>query len=250
MILLIDAGNTRVKWRLVGADATSVHAEGACAHDEIGLLGAQIESRLQAGSAPQARMVGIIGTNVAGAAVAERIAALACPWGLTPEWLTPQASCAGIINGYDNPAQLGADRWAALIGARQLHAGDCLVVSAGTATTVDLLSADGHFEGGLILPGVDLMQRALAGGTAQLPLADGRFALAPRCTADAIRSGCLQAQAGAVERMFRQIAAHPAPLCLLTGGAAEAFAPLLDLPLRQVDNLVLLGLQAIVRSRH
>ena len=245
MILLVDAGNTRVKWRIVGADAAAVRTEGACAHDELDSLGDQIAAL--AGLPPSGPHIGrIVGTNVAGPAVAERIAALAQPWGLAPEWLTPVAVCAGVTNLYDNPAQLGADRWAALIGARRLHAGDCLVVSAGTATTVDLLTADGRFQGGLILPGVELMQRALAGGTAQLPLAAGHFALAPRCTADAIRSGCLQAQAGAVERMFHQIADRPDPLCLLAGGAVNAFAHLLDLPQRRVDNLVLLGLQTIV----
>ncbi|ATE58571.1 type III pantothenate kinase [Thauera sinica] len=241
MILLVDAGNTRVKWRLVGADAATPRAEGACTHDEIERLGAPL--------ARYAPITRIVGTNVAGPAVAGHFAALAQAWGVVPEWVTPTASCAGVTNRYDDPAQLGADRWAALIGARRLHAGDCLVVSAGTATTVDLLTADGCFEGGLILPGVELMQRALASGTAQLPLTEGHFAPAPRCTADAIRSGCLQAQAGAVERMFRQIADRPDPLCLLAGGAADAFAPLLGLPLRRVDSLVLPGLQAIVSSR-
>ncbi|MGD9871544.1 MAG: type III pantothenate kinase, partial [Thauera sp.] len=76
----------------------------------------------------------------------------------------------------------------------------------------------------------------------QLPFAEGRFALQPRRTADAIRSGCLQAQAGAVERMFRQIAHAPDARCLLGGGAADSFADLLDIPLRRVDNLVLAGL--------
>ena len=96
-----------------------------------------------------------------------------------------------------------------------------------------------------ILPGLDLMLQSLARGTAQLPLADGRFSLQPRCTVDAIRSGCLQAQAGAVERMFRQIADEPQALCLLGGGAADSFADLLEIPLRRADNLVLTGLGAI-----
>jgi type III pantothenate kinase len=126
-----------------------------------------------------------------------------------------------------------------------MHPHAALVVTAGTATTVDLLSSDGDFLGGLILPGIDLMQQALARGTAQLPLADGHFALQPRRTIDAIRSGCLNAQAGAVERMFRQIRHEPHAICLLGGGAADAFAPLLDLPLRRIDNLVLQGLAAL-----
>ena len=119
------------------------------------------------------------------------------------------------------------------------------MVTAGTATTVDLLSETGDFLGGLILPGVELMQQALARGTAQLPLADGRFALQPRCTVDAIHSGCLQAQAGAVERMFAQIAHAPDALCLLGGGAADSFAGLLQIPVRRVENLVLSGLGAV-----
>ena len=116
---------------------------------------------------------------------------------------------------------------------------------AGTATTVDLLSREGDFLGGLILPGVALMQQALAQGTAQLPLADGRFALQPRRTVDAIHSGCLQAQAGAIERMFGQIAGAPHAVCLLSGGAADSLAGLLEIPLRRVDNLVLTGLGAV-----
>ena len=135
-----------------------------------------------------------------------------------------------------------------IIGARAVHAYASVVVMAGTATTVDLLSASGDFLGGLILPGVELMQQSLARGTAQLPSASGKFRLQPRCTLDAIRSGCLQAQAGAVERMFRQIATQPDALCLLSGGAADGFAELLDIPLQRIDNLVLHGLAVFAAS--
>ncbi|MBN8443641.1 MAG: type III pantothenate kinase [Thauera sp.] len=240
MILLLDAGNTRVKWCAMDTGARAALDEGACAHDEVEALAAVLRRH--------SAITRIVGTNVAGLAMANRIDAIARAVDLVPQWLTPLPYCCGVSSRYDKPAQLGADRWAALIGARQLHQADCLVVSAGTATTIDLLTADGHFEGGLILPGVELMQRALADGTAQLPLAHGRFALTPRCTADAIHSGCLQAQAGAVERMFRQIADRPGALCLLAGGAADQFANLLDIPVRRIDNLVLIGLQAIVRT--
>lgn len=236
MILLVDAGNTRIKWRVV-ASAAALQAvdEGALDHAEAGEL-----------AAVRARHPGLrraLGCNVAGTAVAGRISA-ACT-GLNIEWLVSGAALAGVRNLYAQPAQLGADRWAALIGARALHPHACLVVTAGTATTVDLLSASGDFLGGLILPGVDLMLQSLARGTAQLPLADGRFSLQPRCTVDAIRSGCLQAQAGAVERMFSQIADEAQATCLLGGGAADSFAGLLEIPVRRVDNLVLTGLGAI-----
>ena len=161
--------------------------------------------------------------------------------------LCEQAQC-GVRNLYDNPAQLGADRWAALIGARTLHAGACLVVCAGTATTVDVLDDEGNFQGGLILPGVALMVRALAGNTAQLPLAEGKFAGLPRNTADAIVSGCLHAQAGAIERMFEQVVAYAEATCLVGGGAAAQLCDLLRIPTRQVDTLVLEGLARIGRE--
>ncbi|ENO81447.1 type III pantothenate kinase [Thauera mechernichensis] len=239
MILLIDAGNTRVKWRLTAADAPrQAIEEGALAHDAIGSL-ASLRARYPALSRA-------VGCNVAGAAIAAHLDQTLAGIGI--EWLRPGANCCGVRNHYEQPARLGADRWAALIGARQLHRQACLVVTAGTATTIDLLSADGEFLGGLILPGVDLMQHALAHGTAQLPLAEGRFTLQPRRTVDAIHSGCLLAQAGAVERMFRQIASQPQAKCLLGGGAADSFAGLLDIPLRRVDNLVLIGLGAIAAA--
>ena len=79
-----------------------------------------------------------------------------------------------------------------------------------------------------------------------LPFADGRFELLPRRTADAIVSGCLHAQLGAIERMFRLVASQPGAVCLLNGGAAVSLAPLLEIPLRRVDNLVLEGLACML----
>jgi type III pantothenate kinase len=106
-----------------------------------------------------------------------------------------------VTNGYADPGQLGADRWAALIGARQIHRGTVLVVNSGTATTVDVLSSSGFFRGGVILPGIELMKEALAARTAGLPFTRGEFAEQPR-TADAVESGNLLAQVGVVERMY------------------------------------------------
>jgi type III pantothenate kinase len=110
------------------------------------------------------------------------------------------------------------------------------VVTAGTATTIDVLSAEGEFSGGVILPGEELMRRSLAGNTARLPMADGELVALPRCTMDAITSGCLHAQAGAD------------PQCLLNGGAAERIAPALRIPFLLTDNLVLEGLAAIAEN--
>lgn len=235
MILLLDAGNTRIKWRVL--DEGGMRAEGALGHHQL----AELESAIAAHPAI-ARMVG---TNVAGAEIAHGIEHMLAARGLAASWVRASRECCGVRNHYAQPAQLGADRWAALVGARSMHTGACLVVCAGTATTVDVLDAGGNFQGGIILPGVDVMRHSLAGNTAQLALANGAFSLLPRNTADAIESGCLQAQTGAVERMFAQLAQQPDALCLLSGGAADRFAPLLGIPLRRFENLVLHGLSVI-----
>ncbi|NMG36725.1 type III pantothenate kinase [Azoarcus sp. TTM-91] len=240
MILLLDVGNTRIKWRLQAATAGAPPQEGNLGHDEL----AGLAELLAAHPAIQR----IVGSNVAGPTVAAEIARLAGARRITPEWVRPSAAQCGVRNHYLLPETLGADRWAALIGARATHTGPVLVATAGTATTLDLLDGEGNFLGGAILPGVELMRRALAGNTAQLPLADGNYSETPRSTADAIHSGVLHAQAGAVERMFRQIAHQPAALCLLGGGAANAFSKLLQIPLRRTENLVLDGLGLISRS--
>jgi type III pantothenate kinase len=129
-----------------------------------------------------------------------------------------------------------------MLGARAKTPGACLVVCAGTATTVDWLDAAGNFRGGLILPGLRLMCAALARNTAQLPDAEGEYRGEPRNTMDAIVSGCLHAQAGAIERMFARVSAEGEALCLLTGGAAYRIAPCLGIPFRTEEMLVLDGL--------
>jgi len=231
-MIAIDAGNTRIKWGI--HDATGWRLQGTLPTAEAACL-AQVAAGWPGGER-------VVACNVAGEAVGAAIAAALGDRFGPPLWLRSSAQCCAVRNGYEAPERLGADRWAALIGARAQVAGACLVVCAGTATTVDWLAADGQFRGGLILPGVDLMRASLARNTAQLPLADGEFRVAPRNTMDAIVSGCLHAQIGAIERMFAQLCAEPGAICLLTGGAAPRLAPLLSIPFRHVENLILDGL--------
>lgn len=235
-LLCLDAGNTRLKWGLRSQD--NWLAQGAMSHEAIVSLAAQLPTTPNR----------ILACNVAGPAVTAHIEALAATLAVPLDWFRSSPTAAGIINGYAAPSQLGADRWAALIGARALHAGPALVVMAGTATTIDVLSAEGRFCGGLILPGLDLMRTALARNTAGLPEATGQFALLPTNTDEAIVSGALQATLGAIERMAAQ-ACRPAGAdfsVILSGGAAEALAPHLTLPVRRVDHLVLEGLAASI----
>jgi type III pantothenate kinase len=232
MIVAIDAGNSRIKWGV--HDGNGWLNSGALPTSEVASL-AEVAAQWPASAH------GVV-CNVAGATVANCISRLFASRHAELSFLQASAAACGVRSCYENPQQLGADRWAALIGARAAQGGACLVVCAGTATTVDRLDADGVFAGGLILPGLDLMRAALARNTAQLPLAEGVFCAQPRNTMDAIVSGCLQAQLGAVERMFQEIADEADARCLLTGGSARRLAAHLKIPFQLMDNLILDGL--------
>ena len=156
-MIAIDAGNTRIKWGV--HDATGWVGRGALPTADAARL------REQAGVWPQEAH--ILACIVAGATVeGEMTSALAGRFAPI-RWLRSSAETCGVRNNYDDPTRLGADRWAAMIGARGRVQGACLVVCAGTATTVDWLAADGEFPSGLIPPGVDLVRTSLARDSAK-----------------------------------------------------------------------------------
>lgn len=253
MLLLIDAGNTRIKWAVVPLDAAlgQWHQQGAAGRDEISRL-KQDWTALGAGVVVTRACI----SNVAGQGLRDSLGqALQDSFGAGLEiaWFASAAQCAGVRNGYRQPTQLGCDRFAAAIGAQALFPGrELLVATCGTATTIDVLSAQGVFEGGMILPGLGTMASSLAQNTAQLPqitsLAPLQHDFADN-TAEAIVAGCVAAQVGAIEHAVRaraQTLAGQPLLCLLAGGAGAVLAPHLalgDVKLEKVDNLVLTGLQ-------
>ena len=186
-------------------------------------------------------------SNVAGADVERPIRAACAARHWSPQFITSQSEQCGVRNSYAVPAQLGSDRWAALIAAWHRVGGACLVVGCGTATTIDALSDRGEFIGGLILPGIELMQRSLTVGTAQLQAMDGGYAAFPRNTADAILSGAIQAGCGAIQRQHALLGKADAPV-LLSGGAAQRLQPHIGLPVVMMDNPVLQGLLLIAQE--
>ena len=263
MLLLIDIGNTRIKWALLQSDRllpawqlmqkldAGWLASGVVTHAALpALAAAWLVAQTEAQSKVQniAQISQVVIANVAGAEVAAQVADLLQRTFLLPagamHWFAASAAAAGVRNGYRQPTQLGCDRFASLIAARTLFPEQpLLVVTSGTATTIDALSADGTFIGGLILPGLGLMATSLARHTAQLPQLGAAFA-APPFFADhtdaAILSGCLTAQIGAIEHAMSQ---QPTARCILSGGAANFIASGLLRPYHLIDNLVLLGLQ-------
>lgn len=234
MKLLIDAGNTRIKWACVNGDEWL----------RSGVLPVE-----QAGELPQ-QFAGmhdiqqIWVSNVAGEAVAQHIRNIKVDQSASFNFIVASEMQCGVRNGYSNAGQLGSDRWAALIATWHLVHGKCMVVNCGTAITIDTLSEQGMFLGGLILPGVELMQSSLVAATSQLKPGQGEYATFPLNTADALFSGAIQACCGAIERQYALLDGENTTV-VLSGGAAGVLEKSLNVPLRVVDNLVLQGLLLI-----
>jgi type III pantothenate kinase len=266
--LLIDAGNTALKFATadeLGPGAPMSLAYGGDAADAPAYDHQAFRARLERVLREQVVARGaaaagcIVASNTAQRAIESAVHAVA---GTGITWLQSQAvfdrGGVRLTSAYRDPAQLGADRWHAMLGARGQHDGAFVLVQAGTATTIDGVTDDGRFVGGDILPGWDMMLASLARGTARLPHAAGTPVEFADNTDDAIASGTRDAQVGAVERFWRRFCARHAPSrparLLLTGGGAQRLAAalektgdLVDVTPSIQDNLVLRGLW--LRSR-
>lgn len=240
MILAVDAGNSRVKWGL--HDGSVWTRKGWAANRDA----AALDQAWLTIEAPDR----IVVSNVAGEPARHMLENCLTRWSVATCWITSVAEQCGVHNSYTIPAQLGCDRWAALIAAWRRGAAGCVVVNAGTAVTIDALADDGTFLGGMIVPGLTPMRHALASRAAQLTVAPGNFSQFPTNTADAVYSGILSATAGAVEKMVAALAENlgKPPLCLVSGGDAGLIWERLSVEATIVDNLVLDGLIEIAHE--
>lgn len=237
MLLAIDAGNSFVKWGYHDGDVWQ-------SQERVSLKAFCIEPLRYLDRPPTRAVI----SNVAGKEFQE---ALKCAWPNTDLcWVKAKAQACGIRNRYDAPAQLGSDRWAALIAARAMRSESCLVISIGTALTVDMLADSGDYLGGLIAPGPQLMFDALRQGTDAIQSLVGNFAPFPRNTADAVQTGVIAALLGVIERaeaIFEE-KQKGGVACILSGGAANIIAPYLNRAYQLVDNLVLEGLLILAKE--
>jgi type III pantothenate kinase len=232
--LLLDAGNSSLKWAMV--EDGEWRAQGRCEYADLTVLRAQLNGHTACFIA-----------SVADPAHENELAALLQLAGISPIWLKAEAAFAGVTNAYLSPQQLGVDRWMGLIAARRRTGDAVLVVSAGTAMTVDALSATGEFLGGLIVPGLTLMRRALQHGTAGVADTAGHWQAFPRSTADAVESGIVAAVCGAIAQQHARLAeaSEATPRCVLTGGDADMLLPHLTVSAELVPALVLEGIDCV-----
>lgn len=243
--LLVDLGNTRLK--IARSSVGRLHRMRAIEHRGS-------ERRLAAALRASAGKVDeVVVVSVAGAALEGRLRRVVSRLLQVPiRFVRSTTAAAGVTIGYREPWRLGADRWVALVGARSVAARSraVLVVDVGTAMTIDLVDGVGQHRGGAIVPGPELMMRALLTKTrgirvraaaARQQRSAGLFADNTRA---AIEAGALHAAAGLIERAV--LAARDLlgsrPQLVLTGGAADQLVPLLNCPVELVPDLVLRGL--------
>lgn len=246
MILLVDVGNSRIKWQT--RRAGQVLAQGECATDQADCLQESWD-----GLNCSAAVMSCVAGPVLEAAIAWQTG--------VPEArmhrLLPQRDGHGLVNHYEPAERLGPDRYAALVAAHRLGLGDCVVAGVGTALCADLLTREGEFLGGCIVPGPELMRAAMDQGTALVGAGlgwdDANWCSgddAPRTTAAALDTGIALALAGAIEAMRTRLerrVGRPAGV-VLSGGARAWVVPALSGPYLEFDNLVLEGLAWIARD--
>lgn len=248
MILLVDLGNSRVKWASwrdgrLGEQHAAAYA-GWSVEDWHRTLFAEpgIER--------------VVAARVGGGPDAAALDAAARRATAHPvTFVATTAEAGGVRNAYPDPGLLGVDRWIAVIGAYHLVGGACCVADIGTAATVDGVDADGRHLGGFIVPGPDLMMRALWRGTADLAThtatsGEAAGSLFADNTRDAIERGCRLAVAALVDRSVSEMTRRTGtePRLVLTGGAAPAVASLLETTAETVPDLVLRGLAIVARE--
>lgn len=239
--LQLDVGNSSAKWRLVSGE--QVIERGKYRPDD------KDSQTLLLNCVEHLEHIWV--ASVAASAADEKLAVLLQKrWGIAPWFAQTEAHTGSLGNSYADPARMGVDRWLAMLGAREREQGKLCVVDAGSALTIDIVSAKGQHEGGYIIPGPALMERALLLDTDRVRFDEEvGYALAPgKSTAQAVRHGIALAQAGAVALALEQAGAEPMAL-LFCGGAGEALMRMLQRPGQWAPDLVFEGLAAMAALR-
>ncbi|TCK19249.1 type III pantothenate kinase [Thiogranum longum] len=247
MNLLIDIGNTRIKWALQDGEewiSGTPLVRGSKPFKDIARPAwKELET-------PER----VIVSNVAGAEFEKSVCTwVKRRWKILPEFLHSRAEQCGVINAYTKPERLGNDRWAALIAAHGLCRGAAVILGCGTAITVDALSADGRHLGGLIAPGVELMISSVCASASDVTVEDGdtgEIVLLASSTESAVLGGSLYAAVSLLDRISADLRGELGNdvSLLLTGGDAGRLMPLLESRPAHEPELILKGLAIFARE--
>lgn len=246
MTLVLDIGNTALKWRVHHEHGNT---QGDCLH---GRCWRDVVEGLHAEWGEFVDRIWV--ASVAGRAADEEVAGLLeATFGLVPDFYYSRGRDQGITNAYAEPRRLGVDRWLAMLEAWH-RVGDAVIVDCGSALTLDAVDGSGAHQGGYIVPGLGMLRESLAAGTAEVQVGDEdpARALAPgRNTAEGVRHGILRMTVAFIRDGVVELRRGLADTCrvFLTGGDAHHIAPLLDLEVELAPELVLDGLERVMRRR-
>jgi len=251
VILLVDIGNSRIKWACLIKGKLEYHGSAVRGKDKDAFV-ADLEQHWRKVKKPKA----IVVSNVAGGVYAEALTAWASErWQLQPHFVVAEHQAFEITNAYNKAERLGADRWASLIAARRHVSGPVCIIDAGTAVTIDVLNAKGVHQGGLIIPGLTMMRHALLEQTEDLlpataTPASGDISLLARDTQDGVNGGTLYALVAVIDRVVADVRTELGTELarIITGGDAETLLPLLAGNYHHHPELVLEGLAVIAEA--
>lgn len=238
--LLLDGGNSQLKWAWV--ENGQFQEVSRAPYRDLEPLGKEWQAQSDG-------LIKVVGCAVCGEAKKALVQAqLSQP----VEWLPSMVQALGIRNHYRHPEEHGSDRWFNALGSRRFSQNACVVVSCGTAVTIDALTDNNHYLGGTIMPGFHLMKEAMALRTANLNRPTGKVYPFPTTTSNALASGMMDAVCGSLilmhSRLKEKVGGDKAVDVIITGGGASKVVQALptafvtDNAVKIIDNLVIYGL--------
>jgi type III pantothenate kinase len=239
-VLLIDLGNSRMSWTFYSEG--EIQAVNSCSTMAEIML--EIEAQWR-----DISPVPVYIANVAGSELQQVLLRwFETHWHSTPVVLRSQHLAHGVTNAYSRPEELGVDRWLALIGARAMSWLPVCVVDCGSAVTIDVMDASGIHQGGIIIPGYEMMLSSLKRGTAipEFQQHAGSLGLLGKSTSECIHTGCVNSIAAIIDRVMQS--GSQLQRLFITGGNAAIITPLLEHPSRLIPDLVFRGMVQYVQN--
>lgn len=238
-MLVMDIGNSRIKWRKNDQQSGSMHTEVYQA-ERISELLAEWFDTIELRSP-------VIVCSVAAADVNDGVRCYFNERKISINFAQVSRKKAGVSNGYVNAAQLGVDRWVAMVAAYNKYQSAVCVIDAGTALTIDVVNKQGVHLGGLIMPGLSLMRKSLVSGTVGVGEVSDSIKLLADNTADAVSAGCVQMLVSCIGPIIDGVEKHYGlkVVTVITGGDAEILARRTHCGMKLEKSLILDGLEQL-----